>query len=96
MKKFLILSIAAATLSTAAMAETAAKHYDFARDGVRYVATETVDKGVRTISGQVVEGGSSNFTLRVKNGWVSGYVDGTRVSYPEPARKAYATRLASN
>ncbi|WP_294393474.1 hypothetical protein [uncultured Sphingomonas sp.] len=64
----------------------------FQRDGMDVVGTVSNQGDVRIIKG-VDRNSGKPFDLRVKKGYVTGYIDGQRVSYPAP--KASAVQLAS-
>ncbi|WP_420142398.1 hypothetical protein [Sphingomonas sp.] len=64
----------------------------FERDGLKVVGTVDVQGDTRVLRGEDRVSGSQ-FDLRVKNGYVTGVIDGQRVGYPVP--KARPVQLAS-
>lgn len=88
MSKFLFAA-AAAMLTFTAPAAFAAEN-SFTYEGVTYTYSTTVEDGAKIIEGKGDSG--AKFRMRVKNGWVDGYFDLTRVSFAAP--KAKKTELA--
>ena len=86
MTKFLFAA-AAATLALASPA--LAGERTFTKDGVTYTYTAAKDGQARVLTGTASHGG--DFKLVVKNGWVRGYVGGTRVSFAAPKRDVPVT-----
>lgn len=86
MTKFLFTA-AAAVLTFAAPAAFAGDR-TFTHEGVTYTYNVTNADKVQVLEGKTSEGGE--FRLSVKNGWVDGYVNDTRVSFRAPKEKAPA------
>lgn len=95
MKK-MILAIAAtafAAVSVPALAGEAASPIVAKRDGVTYRYSDTTSNGYRRLAGHDSNGQS--FDLMVKGKTVSGTYGGQRMSYPVPASRTKAVRVAS-
>lgn len=86
MSKFLFAAAAAALTFTAPAA--IAGERSFTHEGVTYTYSITTKDKVQVLAGRTSKGGE--FRLNVKNGWVEGYVNDTRVSFRAPKEKAPA------
>ncbi|MEP9360150.1 hypothetical protein [Sphingomonas sp. KR3-1] len=84
MTKFLFAAAAAVLTFTAPAAFAGDR--TFTHEGVTYTYTVTQKNGVQVLQGRTGNGG--DFRLSVKNGWVDGYVNDTRVSFRAPKGKA--------
>jgi len=82
--KFLFAAAAAALTFTAPAALAADR--SFTHEGVVYTYTVTTKDKVQVLEGRTNKGGE--FRLNVKNGWVDGYVNDTRVSFRAPKDKS--------
>ncbi len=89
MSKFLFPAVAALTLSAPA---AFASEHSFTRDGITYTYTIADKDGRQVIEGAANKG--DKFRLTVRNGWVDGYVNQTRVSFRAPKAKAPAELAA--
>ncbi len=90
MTKFLFAAAAAALTFTAPAA--IAGERSFTHEGVTYTySVVSKDKG-QVLEGRTNKGG--DFRLNVKNGWVDGYVNDTRVSFRAPKVKSGAVLAA--
>lgn len=90
MTKFLFAA-AAAALTFVAPAAIAGDR-TFTHEGVTYTYSVTNTDKVQVLEGKTSDGGE--FRLSVKNGWVDGYVNSTRVSFRAPKDKAPAVIAA--
>ncbi|MBB4841385.1 MULTISPECIES: hypothetical protein [Sphingomonas] len=90
MTKFLFAA-AAATLAFTAPAAIAGER-SFTHEGVTYTYSVTSKDKVQVLEGRTNKGGE--FRLNVKNGWVDGYVNDTRVSFRAPKDKSGAVLAA--
>jgi len=81
--KFLFAA-AAAALTVAAPAFAADR--SFTQDGVTYTYSATTKGDQQILEGTADDG--AKFRLAVKNGWVDGYVNDTRVSFRAPKVKS--------
>ena len=86
MTKFLFAAAAAALTFTAPAA--IAGDRTFTHEGVTYTYSVTSKDKAQVLEGKTSEGGA--FRLSVKNGWVDGYVNDSRVSFRAPKEKASA------
>lgn len=85
-----LFTAAAAVLAFATPA-LAAEEHSFTHEGVTYQYSVTPTESARILEGKASTGGT--FRLVVKNGWVSGRVDGARVSFRAP-KKAQGLSVA--
>jgi len=83
----LLFAAAAAVLTFTAPAAFAGDR-TFTHEGVTYTYSVTVKDKAQILEGKTNEGGEFRFS--VKNGWVDGYVNDTRVSFRAPKEKAPA------
>lgn len=83
MTKFLFAA-AAATLTFAAPAAFAGDR-TFTHEGVTYTYSVTSKDKAQVLEGTTSQGGE--FRLSVRNGWVDGYVNNSRVSFRAPKDK---------
>ncbi len=90
MTKFLFT--AAAAVLTFAAPSAFAGDRTFTHEGVTYTYSVSSKDKAQVLEGKTSEGG--DFRLTVKNGWVDGYVNDTRVSFRAPKEKA-AGQLAA-
>jgi len=88
--KFLF-AVAAAALPFPAPAAIASDR-SFTHEGVTYTYSVTTKDKVQVLEGRTNKGGE--FRLNVKNGWVDGYVNDTRVSFRAPKDKSGAVLAA--
>jgi hypothetical protein len=88
MIKFVLPFVAAALVAAPAFADTLA----FKRDGLDVVGTVEMSGDTRILRGTDRNSGTA-FDLRVKDGYVTGMIDGKRVAYPAP--KGRSVQLAS-
>jgi hypothetical protein len=88
--KFLFTAAAAVLTFTAPAAFAGDR--TFTHEGVTYTYSVTSADKAQVLEGKTSDGG--DFRLTVKNGWVDGYVNNTRVSFRAPAQKA-PTQLAA-
>ncbi|NIJ66314.1 hypothetical protein FHR20_003287 [Sphingomonas leidyi] len=86
MSKFLFAA-AAAVLTFTAPAAIAGER-SFTHEGVTYTYSITTKDKAQVLAGRTSKGGE--FRLNVKNGWVEGYVNGTRVSFRAPRERTPA------
>lgn len=86
MTKFLFA--AAATVLTFAAPAAIAGDRTFTHEGVTYTYSVTSKDNAQVLEGKTSQGGE--FRLSVKNGWVDGYVNDSRVSFRAPKEKAPA------
>ncbi len=84
MSKFLFAASAAVLTFTAPAA--LATDRSFTHEGVTYTYSVTTKDKAQVLEGRTNKG--SEFRLNVRNGWVDGYVDDTRVSFRAPKVKA--------
>ncbi|NYT41877.1 hypothetical protein HZY97_13990 [Sphingomonas sp. R-74633] len=90
MTKFLFAAAAAVLTFTAPAAFAGDR--TFTHEGVTYTYSVTTKDNAQVLEGKTSEGG--DFRLSVKNGWVDGYVNDSRVSFRAPSQKA-PTQLAA-
>jgi hypothetical protein len=88
MIKFVLPFAAAVLVAAPAFADPLV----FQRDGLDVVGTVELNGDTRILRGEDRKTGAA-FDLRVKNGYVTGIIDGQRVAYPAP--KARQVELAS-
>jgi hypothetical protein len=79
---------AAAAALTFAAPTAIASERSFTHEGVTYTYSITTRDKAQILEGRTSKGGE--FRLNVKNGWVEGYVNDTRVSFRAPREKAPA------
>jgi hypothetical protein len=84
MTKILLSFVAAAAVAAPALADTPLA---FQRDGMDVIGTVRQDGDIRVLQG-VDRASGKAFNLRVKGGYVTGIVDGTRVAYPAPKTRS--------
>lgn len=81
----LLFAAAAAALTFTAPAAIAGER-TFTHEGVTYTYSVTNKDKTQILEGTADDGGK--FRLSVRNGWVDGYVNSTRVSFRAPPQKA--------
>lgn len=90
MTKFLFAAAAAVLTFTAPAAIAGERSFTY--EGVVYTYSVTTKDKVQVLEGRTDKGGE--FRLNVKDGWVDGYVNDTRVSFRAPKDKS-AGQLAA-